>query len=94
MTETTARKPREIKSEKIRQDMPACKIVQKFGGLSAFCRVCDFNVNTVQGWMIHGLIPARFRKEGPSYQQWILTKALEHDIPLAPYEFFDQPIAA
>ncbi len=91
MNAEVPRRSREVTSERVRQDKPAFKIVAKFGGLSKFCDICDFNTSTVQGWLVNGLIPSRYRDNGLSYQSWILGKAVEHDIPLAPFEFFDQP---
>lgn len=82
---------RTITSSKIKADSPAARIVDKFGGLSAFCRACDFAIPTVHRWMVEGLVPSK-RKNGMSYAAWIITCAEARGIDVGPADFIDLPI--
>jgi hypothetical protein len=84
------RKPRTITSDRVKAEAPAARIVEKFGGLSRFCEICDFAHGTVHGWMTNGLIPAKVR-DGMSYTAWIIAKAAVHEIELTAEDFIDQP---
>jgi hypothetical protein len=86
---TPARKQRSLTSDRVLAERPAARIVEKFGGLSRFCELCDFPISTVHSWLIRsGSIPMKYRGE-ISYQAWIMQKAAEHEIELEPSDFLD-----
>lgn len=85
------KKQRIISSDRVMTDRPAHRIVDKFGGLSRFCELCDFPIATVHSWLTRsGSIPAKYRGD-LSYQAWIMAKAIEHEIPLELADFLDMP---
>lgn len=94
MNDAPARKQRAITSDKVKPNSPAARIIDKFGGLSKFCELCDFAHGTVHGWMVTGLIPAKTRPVGDrpwSYAAWILGAARLHEIDLSAADFIDEP---
>lgn len=89
------RQPRRTTSDNIDQTKPAYLIIQKGGGLSAFCRDYDFPTSTVHSWMLSGLIPSRTRDtpEGRiSYQAWIMRRSEELGHGIAPEDFIEAAI--
>lgn len=95
MTETAARKPRALTSDRVKTVAPAARIVEQFGGLSRFCELCDFAHGTVHGWMVTGLIPSKTRQLPNgctvSYARWILIFAAANEIKLTEADFVDLP---
>lgn len=88
MAETIERRRRAITSDSVRIDCPAYKIIDRFGGLMAFCEICDFKPSTVQGWLVQGLVPAKWR-DGHSYARWIITRGAAHGIKIVPADFIE-----
>jgi len=93
--DSPARKQREIVSEHIDQTKPAYLVVDRFGGLSEFCRLTGYATSTVHGWMKSGLVPARIHEpSGMSHQAYILACANDNNIEMDASIFIEQPVAA
>lgn len=83
------RKQRSLTSENVKTDSPAARIVDKFGGLTRFCELCDFPHATAHSWMTRaGCIPNK-RRDDMSYQAWIMARAVENGIVITPVDFLD-----
>lgn len=86
------RKQRQIISDRVDESMPASIVINKFGGLSRFCEITGFAISTVHGWTVSGFVPNR-KKNGVSYQAYIMATAAEKGIELEPSDFFEQPVS-
>lgn len=91
--EAPARKQRELTSGNVKHESSAARIVDKFGGLTRFCELCDFPVSTVWKWTTTGVVPSR-QRDGMSYQAWIILRGRDNGIEIAPAEFIDMPESA
>lgn len=92
-TETLAHSRRRITSARVKVGSPAERIVDRFGGLANFCEACDFGRSAVHGWMRNGLIPAKWREEGVSYQRWIIERGDERGIHISAVDFIEDAAA-
>lgn len=86
--EMQARKQRAVTSTRVDRTKPANQVVDKFGGLTRFCEICDWQLSTVHAWLVRGLIPTRVR-HGISYQAYIIGKGREHGIEILPSDFIE-----
>lgn len=87
-----ALKQRARTSQRIDRAMPASRIVDKFGGLTRFCQICDFPTSTVHSWVRRGLVPAQMR-DGFSYAAWIMRCGEREGIEITAEDFIEQPYA-
>lgn len=62
-------------------------VVDKFGGLTPFCKATDLAASTVHGWLTKGLIP---QESWP----WVLECAARAEVPLTYREFIDWRVIA
>lgn len=75
-------------SERIDQKQPAYVVIMdKWGGLAAFCRDTGWPTSTVHDWLVKGLIPA-------DRQARVLELAAEHRKKIKPADFVPVPKAA
>lgn len=79
------RPPKRTISPHVKIDSPAYRVIAIFGGFARFCEACGYAVSTAHGWLVKGLIPAK-------YQAHILAVAAEKGIELPP-EMFVPPAA-
>lgn len=97
MEDNTAPQPRKSWSVKIDATAPATRVVNKFGGLSAFCEATGFATSTVHSWQVRGLVPSRMMDtaEGRmSYQAWIMRCGKERGVEIDATDFIEQTAAA
>lgn len=72
-------------SRNLDEKSPAVIVIDKFGGLTAFCKWTDFSPSTVHGWMVKGLIPQE-------YWRWILDCAARAKVRVTYKDFIDKRV--
>ena len=70
-------------SDKIDGDAPAARVIDKVGGLSAFCKHFVWATSTVHDWLVKGLIPQ-------AHWPMILQTAKHLGLDLVALDFVDQ----
>lgn len=70
-------------SDRIDPGAPAARVIDKFGGLSAFCKHFTWATSTVHDWLVKGLIPQ-------AHWPMILQTAKQLEIELDAMDFVDQ----
>lgn len=78
-------------SERVKKDSPAYVVVYtRFGGLINFCEATGFAPTTVHNWLRSGLVPAKWREPGLSYQRHIMKMAQIAGVAMVAADFIER----
>lgn len=87
-----AKKQRALTSTKVDRLKPASVIIDKFGGLTRFCEMTGYKIQTAHRWTTSGYIPPYWN--GASRHLHILEVAKANRIKLLPSDFVEVPHVA